>query len=140
MTKTQTGYNPQFDFKVDLAYGQGAEAELVAFFNSVQGSKVEVKADRYRNGKMTIETQCMNDNGEWCQSGINVTKAEWWAYRYAPGAFSLVSVARLKKYLRLNKGHIEKWDFAKGSDHPSRGFLLTPDQVKQMMTEEWYDA
>jgi hypothetical protein len=139
MTQLQHGYNPKFDFKVDLAYGMAGEAELISFFNSVEGSKVEVKSDRYRNGKMTIETQCLDDYKRWCQSGINVTAADWWAYRFAPGSFVLVSIPRLKKYLRLNKGHLEKWEFAKGSRHPTKGFLLTTEQVTEMMTSEWYD-
>ena len=46
MTRLTNGYDPRFDFKVDLAYGKAGEAELVEFFNAVQGSSVEVKSDR----------------------------------------------------------------------------------------------
>jgi hypothetical protein len=140
MTRLINGYEPRFDFKVDLAYGRAGEAELVEFFNAVQGSSVEVKSDRYRNGRMAVETQQKPAGGEWKQSGINVTQAQWWAYRFGPGAFVLVSVPRLKKYLRLNRGLLQKRDFAAGSDNPSRGFVLMPDQVQELLTSEWYDC
>ena len=140
MTRLTNGYEPRFDFKVDLAYGKAGEAELVEFFNAVQGSSVEVKSDRYRNGRMAVETQQKPAGSEWKQSGINVTQAQWWAYRFGPGSFVLVSVPRLKKYLRLNRGLLQKRDFAAGSDNPSRGFVLMPDQVQELLTSEWYDC
>ena len=140
MTRLTNGYEPRFDFKIDLAYGRAGEAELVEFFNAVQGSNVEVKSDRYRNGRMAVETQQKPAGGVWKDSGINVTQAQWWAYRFAPGAFVLVSVPRLKKYLRMNRDLLQKRDFAAGSDNPSRGFVLMPDQVEELLTSEWYDC
>jgi hypothetical protein len=140
MTQLTNGYDPRFDFKVDLAYGKAGEAELVEFFNAVQGSSVEVKSDRYRNGRMAVETQQKPAHGFWKDSGINVTQAQWWAYRFGPGSFVLVSVPRLKKYLRMNRDLLQKRDFAAGSDNPSRGFVLMPDQVQELLTSEWYDC
>ena len=140
MTQLSNGYDPRFDFKVDLAYGKAGEAELVEFFNAVQGSSVEVKSDRYRNGRMAVETQQKPAHGFWKDSGINVTQAKWWAYRFGPGSFVLVSVPRLKKYLRMNRDLLQKRDFAAGSDNPSRGFVLMPDQVQELLTSEWYDC
>lgn len=140
MTRLTNGYEPRFDFKIDLAYGRAGEAELVEFFNAVQGSNVEVKSDRYRNGRMAVETQQKPAGGVWKDSGINVTQAQWWAYRFAPGSFVLVSVPRLKKYLRMNRDLLQKRDFAAGSDNPSRGFVLMPDQVEELLTSEWYDC
>ena len=89
------GYHPQFDFEVDLAYGKAAEAEAQAFVDDLRGAAVEVKADRYRNGKMVVETQQRPAGKDWQHSGINVTTARWWAYRLAPGSFLLVEVERL---------------------------------------------
>jgi hypothetical protein len=139
MTKLTYGYEPAFDFTVDMAYGKAGEAELVEFFNAVQGAQIEVKSDRYRNGRMAIETQQKPAGRDWQDSGINVTTAQWWAYRFGPGAFTLVSVPRLKKYLRLNREVLQKRDFAAGSDNPSRGFVLMPEQVQELMTSDWYD-
>ena len=140
MTKLTIGYEPRFDFQVDMVYGKAGEAELVEFFDAVQGSKVEVKSDRYRNGRMAVETQQKPLGGEWQDSGINITTAEWWAYRLAPGAFILVSVPRLKKYLRANRDTIQKRDFAAGSDNPSRGFVLMPEQIQSLLAEKEYDV
>ena len=139
MTKLTNGYLPGYDFTVDMAYGRAGEAELVEFFDAVQGSQIEVKSDRYRNGRMAVETQQKPLGRDWQDSGINVTTAQWWAYRFGPGAFTLVSVDRLKKYLRINRECLQKRDFAAGSDNPSRGFVLMPDQVQELMTSERYD-
>jgi hypothetical protein len=89
---------------------------------------------------MAVETQQKPAHGFWKDSGINVTQAQWWAYRFGPGSFVLVSVPRLKKYLRMNRDLLQKRDFAAGSDNPSRGFVLMPDQVQELLTSEWYDC
>jgi hypothetical protein len=140
MTKLTNGYLPAYDFKVDMAYGRAGEAELVEFFDAVQGSQIEVKSDRYRNGRMAVETQQKPAGRDWQDSGINVTTAQWWAYRLAPGSFILVSVPRLKNFLRLNREWLRKRDFAAGSDNPSRGFVLFPDEIQRLLTDEAYDA
>jgi len=133
------GYNPKFDFTADLAYGHEGEQNLIDFMNDLNGAAVEVKADRYRNGRMAVETQQKPAGGDWKDSGINVTTARWWAYRFAPGAFVMVEVERLKNYLRHNYGTLEKRDFAPDSNNPARGFLLFPHHVQDMLTNELYD-
>lgn len=134
-----SGYNPRFDFTADLSYGHEGEANLIAFFEAFNNGTVEVKADRYRNGRMAVETQ-QNPRGEgWKDSGINVTEATWWAYRFAPDAFVLVSVERLKRYLRINYSQLDKRDFAANSDNPAKGFLLFPQHVQDLLTNELYD-
>lgn len=133
------GYNSKFDFKTDLAYGHEGEQNLIDFFHALNEGRVEVKADRYRNGRMAVETQQRPAGGVWKDSGINVTEAEWWAYRFAPDSYVLVSVARLKNYLRHNLERLEKRDFAPGSDNPARGFLLFPHHVQDLQTNEFYD-
>jgi hypothetical protein len=133
------GYEPRFDFKVDLEYGHGAETNLIEFFNAVQNQQVEVKADRYRNGRMIVETQQRPHGGDWQHSGINVTTATWWAYQLAPSSFILVSVARLRRFLRMNDYLLEKRDFAVDGDNPARGFLLSASQVHELQTSKAYD-
>jgi len=134
-----TGYNPKFDFKTDLAYGHEAEQNLIDFFHALNAGTVEVKADRYRNGRMAVETQQKPAQGEWKDSGINVTEAQWWAYRFAPDSYVLISVQRLKNYLRHNYDRLEKRDFAPQSNNPARGFLLFPHHVQDLQTSELYD-
>lgn len=133
------GYDPRFDFKTDLSYGHQGEQNLIDFFHALNDGTVEVKADRYRNGRMAVETEQRPNGGQWKPSGINVTQAKWWAYRFAPDSYVLVSVERLKNYLRYNYALLNKRDFASGSDNPARGFLLFPPQVQDLQTSELYD-
>ena len=134
-----TGYNPQFDFKTDLQYGNEGEQNLINFFEAVNRGRVEVKADRYRNGRMAVETDQKPAGADWKPSGINVTEAEWWAYRLAPDSFVFVSVKRLKNYLRHNRQNLTKRDFAPNSDNPARGFLLMKEHVFDLQTNAAYD-
>lgn len=134
-----SGYNPQFDFVTDLQYGHQGEQNIIGFFESFNSGAVEVKADRYRNGRMAVETHQKPAGQDWKKSGINVTTADWWAYRFAPDAFVMVSVKRLKNYLTVNKGTLEKRVFAPDSDNPAQGYLLFPQHVQDLLTSERYD-
>lgn len=133
------GYDPRFDFTVDLAYGHEGERNLQDFFGAFQHGTVEVKADRYRNGRMAVETQQKPAGSDWKDSGINVTEADWWAYRFSPDAFVIVSVARLKSFLRQNKELLDKRMFAADSTNPAKGFLLFPNHVQDLLTNPDYD-
>ena len=139
-----------FDFKADLKYGEEGESLVSSFLDSISGGDFEVKSDRYRNGRMVVETQqnprgAVDENGNkiWVDSGINVTTAKWWVYIYSPeGAFVVVSVARLKRYLRMNSYKFcegTKKNFG-GSDNPARGFLIYPNDVMDMLHNEKYDV
>jgi hypothetical protein len=139
----------KFDFKKDLAYGQQGESLVSTFLDDLSDGSFEVKSDRYRNGRMVVETD-QNPRGYrdangvqvWNKSGINITTAKWWVYIFSPeGAFIVVSVARLKRYLRAfperfngsNKINLG------GADNPAKGFLLMPEDVQDMMINPRYD-
>lgn len=140
-----------FDFKKDLEYGEKGEAHVMSFIESLRDSQIEVKTDRYRNGKMVVETQqcpgaIKNNEGVylWKPSGINVTTAKWWVYIYGleNGAFIAVPVERLKRYLKAKKYifcESKKVIFAENSDNPAKGFLLMPHHVMDMMYNKAYD-
>jgi len=119
------------------------------FLKALSDGSVEVKSDRYRNGKMVVETDqnprgMVDGNGEriWVKSGINVTTADWWAYIFSPeGGFIIVSVSRLKRYLRLNPykyNESTKTDFG-SADNPARGFLIQPNEVLDLLRKPEYD-
>ena len=138
-----------FDFVEDLAYGHEGESLVSSFLDSLSGGEFEVKSDRYRNGRMVVETDqnpkgIKDENGNqiWVKSGINVTTARWWVYIYSPeGAFVSISVDRLKRYLRGNPkkfSEATKRDFG-GADNPARGFLIFPNDVMDMLTNPKYD-
>ena len=139
----------EFNFDKDLAYGHEGESMVSGFLDSISGGEFEVKSDRYRNGRMVVETDqnpkgIKNSLGEqvWVKSGINVTTAKWWVYIYSPeGAFVMVSVARLKRYLRFNNykfSEATKRNFG-GEDNPAKGFLIYPNDVMDMLTNTKYD-
>ena len=99
-----------FDFKKDLSFGHKGEDLITGFLDSLSDGSFEVKTDRYRNGRMVVETnqnpKAIKDgdgNPIWVSSGINVTTAKWWVYVFAlDGSFVMVDTSRLKRYLRMN--------------------------------------
>lgn len=138
-----------FDFKADLAFGQQSEKDIEGFLDDLSGGAFEVKTDRYRNGRMVVETDqnpkgMRDSSGEriWHKSGINVTTAKWWVYVFSPSqGFVVIDVARLKRYLRTNKNRFNESTKINlgGDDNPARGFLLMADDVKDLLTNELYD-
>jgi hypothetical protein len=151
MSKNQSDYDlPQRGFHADLKYGHKGEALVTSFLDSLEAGAFEVKSDRYRNGRMCVETsqhprRKMNEDGTqfWKPSGLAVTKAAWWVYVYTldnnEGAFLIVSVKRLKRYIRKNKSRLKVMDFARMSDNPAKGYLLEPEDVMDMMINPAYD-
>lgn len=139
-----------FDFAKDLKYGQAGEGSIVSFYESVIQGSAEIKTDRYRNGRMVVETNQnpknkVNELGQkiWDLSGINVTTAQWWIYIYCLNqSIVVVSVERLKKYLRAHRDRFNEQNkvmFAQNSDNPAKGFLIEPQDVMQMLYSEKYD-
>lgn len=139
-----------FDFAKDLKYGQAGEGSIVGFYESVIQGSAEIKTDRYRNGRMVVETNQnpknkINELGQkiWDLSGINVTTAQWWIYIYCLNqSIVVVSVERLKKYLRAHRDRFNEQNkvmFAQNSDNPAKGFLIEPQDVMQMLYSEKYD-
>lgn len=143
----------KFNFHEDLKFGKKGEDLVSGFLDALSDGSFEVKTDRYRNGRMVLEIEHnprrrKDENGKavWEKSGLSVTKARWWVYVYTlnghEGAFAVMSVPRIKRYL---KAHPDKFnrktmkDFARTSSNPSRGFLLEPTDVIDIMTNPAYD-
>lgn len=140
----------QFDFDTDLLFGQKGEALVSRFLDGLSSGSFEVKSDRYRNGRMVIETDqnpwgVRDNSGEqiWHKSGINVTTAKWWVYVFSMNeAFVIVDVDRLKRYLRANRHRFNsdtKINLG-GPKNPAKGFLLMPEDVVDMMINSKYDS
>jgi hypothetical protein len=140
----------KFNFKKDLDYGHQGEGLVKSFLDSLSDGAFEVKTDRYRNGRMAVEVEQNafrktdeEGNQIWKPSGINITKARWWVYVYTldgeHGAFIVVSVKRLKKYIKKNKKNLKMMDFAKRSNNPAKGWIIEPEQVMDMMYNQLYD-
>jgi hypothetical protein len=81
---------------------------------------------------------------KWKPSGLAVTKARWWVYVYTlDGSFIIVDVQRIKRYLKANKDRFnpKKYNnFAHRSSNPSRGYLLQPEDVMDLMINPAYDT
>jgi len=151
-----SAYNPSFDigkriFATDLEYGERGETLVRAFLEALSYGEFEVKTDRYRNGRVVIETQQNPRNTGWKPSGLNVTSAKWWIYVFAlsemtdsdSGAFIAIEVNRLKRYLRANSALFNedtKKTFAPNTDNPSKGWLLFPEHVSDLLTNAEYDG
>lgn len=139
----------KFDFKKDLAYGKQGELLVSTFLDDISDGSFEVKSDRYRNGRMVVETdqnprgyRDVNGVQVWNKSGINITTAKWWVYIFSPeGAFVVVSVDRLKRYLRAFPERFNSSSKTNlgGADNPAKGFLLMPEDVRDMMINPKYD-
>jgi hypothetical protein len=132
----------KFDFRKDLEFGHKGEKLVSDFLDAMESGAFEVKTDRYRNGRMVIEMeQNPRRSGNWIASGIQVTKAQWWVYVFTlDGAFIMVSVDRMKRYIAQRQLSSKDYkEFARGSQNPSRGFLLEPADVADLMTSPDYD-
>ena len=75
---TSTGYNPDFD--VDLGRGQKGERLVAGIYTALFDGTVEVKKDygAWKTGNHYVEVAQQSGDG-WVPSGINRTKADWWA-------------------------------------------------------------
>jgi hypothetical protein len=132
----------KFDFRKDLAYGHKGEKLVTDFLDAMESGSFEVKTDRYRNGRMVIEMeQNPRRKGEWKPSGLQVTEAKWWVYVFTlDGAFVMVSVPRIRRYIEQRQLSSKDYkEFARGSQNPSRGFLLEAPEVVDLMTSPDYD-
>lgn len=135
----------QYDIKQphflrDLGYGRKGEKKIESFLENIADGHLEVKTDRYRNGRMVIEVEQKPKDQDWKPSGIMVTKAKWWVYQYGlDGAFNIISVDRIKRYIRSIRKTKELKTFGLRGDNHSRGYLLEPDEVVDLMVNPAYD-
>lgn len=128
------------NFQNDLKYGQEGEALIQQFLEDISSGHIEVKTDRYRNGRMVVEVSQNPKGRGWKPSGIMVTEAKWWVYQYnLDGAFTLVSVARLKRYINANMDKMELRTFGTKGDNHTRGYLLMPEDVTDLLINPEYD-
>jgi hypothetical protein len=137
-------YNPDHDlfgpnFQQDLAYGEEGEQIVQGFLTSLSDGSFEVKRDRYRNGRMVVETEQSPQNRGWQPSGLKTTKATWWVYLFSNDGFVIVSTDRLKKFIKHNFTLEDKRLFAVDSDNPAKGYLLMEHHVKDLLTNPEYD-
>ena len=127
------------NFKKDLAFGKIGEEQVAQFLRAIINGSFEVKSDRYRNGKMVVEIAQNPRQHGWKPSGVMVTEAQWWVYVYTiHQAMVVISTERLKRYIEmLPKSRIRL--FAEDTNNPAKGYLLTPEEVSQLLYDPAYD-
>lgn len=143
----------RFNFHEDLKFGKQGEALVEGFLQALEAGSFEVKTDRYRNGRMVLEIEHnprkrRDENGKpmWEPSGLSVTKAAWWVYVFTlngdEGAFVILNVERIKRFLQAHPDRFNRkrmMDFARQSSNPSRGYLLEPEDVLDILINPAYD-
>ena len=131
------------NFLKDLQHGEKGEQIVRDYLNDANSGSIEIKTDRYRNGRIAIETDQNPRHEGWKKSGINITTAKWWVYQYhLDGAFIMIQTERLKRYMRAHPKRFKekyKQNFAPRSDNPAKGFILEQHEVLDMMLNPEYD-
>ena len=127
------------NFKRDLEFGHIGEEVVKTFLKDLLKGSIEVKSDRYRNGKMVVETEQNPRQHGWIPSGVMVTEAKWWVYIFTMNhGLVIVSTERLKHFISTLPTK-RLTNFAKNSSNPSRGYLLPPEEVMLLLASEEYD-
>jgi hypothetical protein len=108
------------DWDLDLSYGQVGEALVNDLLTG--GFTVEVKRDRrwHETGNLYIETHCYyNTDNTWKESGISVTKADYWAFVLGKTVLMLPTKTVVLTCLAVGKSVQCKIE-----PNPSRGYLV----------------
>jgi hypothetical protein len=124
-------YNPDFDlatrevwpvsFADDLEFSLAEEVNLAGLLMQA-GDTVELKVDgrALETGNVFIETQQKPKGGDWKPSGINTTKATFWAFKLPNGVTILAPTARV---LDLTEGQFEV-EQRRDDSNPAKGHPL----------------
>ena len=119
------------DFDLDYSYGLEGENLVDQLLN---GSKtVEVKRDRkwWDTGNIYIEVGCWYNNSQsWEDSGLIVTKAEYWAFVLESGVI-LVPTEHVKYAVIVFGRRIE----CTIEPNQSRGYLIKAEDLLTAMKE-----
>ncbi len=130
---------PKPNFKKDLEFGKQGEDQVKQFLAGIVNGSFEVKSDRYRNGKMVVEIAQHPRKPGWKTSGIMIPEAEWWVYVYTMNqAMVVISTERLKRYIKMLPNSRIRL-FAEGTNNPAKGYLLSPEEVSQLLYDSVYD-
>lgn len=133
MPTTSTGYNPDFD--LDLRVGALGEHLVGTFWEDLQRSgTVEVKVDRgaWKTGNHYVETHQSSDGEVWRPSGLNTTKAVWWAVVSPEQAGFICVKVELLKVLAADARRAEQ-PLRSDKTNASRGRLVRLDDLCRAM-------
>jgi hypothetical protein len=119
------------DFDMDLAFGQEGESLVKELLTG--GQTIEVKRDKRwkETGNVYVETECyFNRTQSWGPSGINVTKAAYWAFVLEEMVL-LIPIEALRYAVDEFGSSIA----CNIPPNPSKGVLLTVPQLLKSIKE-----
>lgn len=97
-----SSYQPDFDH--DFRRGQVGENLVNTFLADLQGKTIETKTDSraWETGNLYIETwQYRGDESQRYQSGINISKADYWCFASDKGnGFIMITAEALKEVIK----------------------------------------
>ena len=120
---------PQPDFDIDFTRGKVGEDLVETFLSDLVGKKIEVKTD-YRakeTGNVYVETwqYSRSDKLDKRQSGINVSKAEYYCFASPTGqGFIMIKTETLKQVIREEQPKIVNQPINTGRTNASEGRLV----------------
>lgn len=130
-----TGYQPSFD--TDVEYGEDGEtiARDVLRWTFDRSVKVETKRKRRLDDYLYVELQHNPRGAGWRDSGLNVTKADLWAYVVGDSGIVLYFPTDLLRWVIFRTDDGKPCAETDG-DCPTEGRLLRVSRLIQQ-AENW---
>lgn len=119
------------DFDLDFSYGRAGETLVEELLTG--GKTVEVKRDRKwsSTGNLYIETKCWYQRSQsWEDSGLAVTKAEYWAFVLEQGVLIVPTLLVSKAIYQFGRGIT-----CQIPPNKSAGYLIKVEDLLQVMKD-----
>jgi hypothetical protein len=136
---TETGFQPDFD--IDNRRGAVGESVVGTFLEAMGTATVEVKTDSgaWRTGNVYVETWQRpqgSPEGTFVPSGINKSKADWWAFA-GPGGHGFIAVDRATLKELAKKAREAEQPIHSNRTNQTKGRLVrVSDIVAAIMAEQ----
>jgi hypothetical protein len=129
-------YQPDFD--LDFRRGRVGEELVNTFLKAVEGSTIEVKTDSRiaETGNLYIETYQFSkpDQSDKRPSGINISKADFWAFATPDDTgFFVVRADALKNLLREGDYPVKAQPIVSNKTNGSLGRIVPLRDVLQLL-------
>lgn len=119
------------DFDLDFSYGREGETLVEELLTG--GKRVEVKRDRKwsSTGNLYIEVKCWYMRSQsWEDSGLSVTKAEYWAFVLETGVLIVPTDTISKAIVKYGRGIT-----CQIPPNKSMGYLIKVEDLLSVMKE-----
>lgn len=122
----------------DLDLKRGAQGEI--FVSDIQdmlsngSGSIEVKTDAWavKTGRLYVETECRGRDGRWRASGLAITRATFWAFKFGKQPMmQIVDTDWLRRAAELAGKHPANQTECKYGENPTRGTFVYPNHLKE---------